>query len=94
MGLQASVHLGHMPWALTKEETGFHANSFVSFWRDVVFEWVYMNIKTDKEWPSELEGRKNCGEVMVGKKCIVDMLCGILTDLTIRYRLMGVQDGK
>jgi hypothetical protein len=20
MGLQASVHLGHMPWALTKEE--------------------------------------------------------------------------
>jgi hypothetical protein len=22
MGLQAAVHLGHMPWALTKEEEG------------------------------------------------------------------------
>jgi len=30
-----------------------------------------------------MEGRKNYGEVIAGKKYIVDMLYGVLTDLTV-----------
>jgi hypothetical protein len=36
MGLQAAVHLGHMPWALTKEEEGPSSPRKNSSWTLIV----------------------------------------------------------